>query len=316
MKYLVGVDLGVTDIKVGVVDKYGRLIRKDSIPTLKERTFEAIISDTAALILNVLDSEDIEVKDVKYIGVGTPGIPNNKEGIIVRNYTLNFHNAPIRSEIQKHINLPVFIENDANCAALAESVAGAAEDYDHSVTIKLGTGIGGGIIVNNSIYSGFNFAGAELGHMVVSMSGEKCTCGRKGCWEAYASATALIKQIKEAAQENPESIINKLVDNDYSKINERTVFEAAKQKDEVSKVVIQKYLEYLSEGVANIINILQPDVIVIGGEISKEGDNLIKQLRDLVYEKVYSKEVSMPEIKTAQTGSASVMIGAAMLGLY
>ncbi len=316
MKYYVGIDLGVTEIKVGVVDKYGRLIRKDSTPTLKERSYEEIIKDAADLVLRTIDNEDIDRKDVKYIGVGSPGIPNNKEGIIVRNYTLNFHNTPIRSEFKKYINLPIYIENDANCAALAESVAGAAEDYNHSVLVKIGTGIGGGIIVNNSIYSGFNYAGAELGHMVISMGGEKCTCGRCGCWEAYASGTALLRQIKDAVQKNQDSLIYKNVNGDYSKINERTLFDASKRGDEVAKEVLSQYLSYLSEGIANLINILQPDVFVIGGEISKEGDALIKPLREKVYEKVYSKEVAMPEIKTAQMGNASVMIGAAMLELY
>ncbi len=316
MKYFIGVELGVKNLIVGVVDKYGRLLRKEVQPTQKERHYTEIVKDISKLIFNVLEKEGIELKAVKYIGVGCPGTPNVKAGTIVRNYTLNFHNTPIKSELEKYINLPVIVENDANCAALAESVTGAAEDIDYSVLIRIGTGIGGGIIINNKIYSGFNYAGAELGHMVISLNGEKCTCGRNGCWEAYASATALIKQIKSAAEKNRDSSINKLIDGDYSKITEAIVFEAAKKGDQTAKDVIGQYLIYLAEGIVNIINILEPEVIIVGGEVSKEGEALLKPLKELVYSRVYCQEVRRPEFKTAQMGSASVVIGAAMLGIY
>jgi glucokinase len=316
MKYFIGVELGVKNINIGVVDKYGKLLRKDTLPTLKERPYQEIIKDIADLTFKVLKSENIDLKSVRFIGVGSPGIPNNDKGIIVRNYTLNFINTPIRAELQKHINLPVYIENDANCAALSESVAGAAEDIDFSVTIKIGTGIGGGIIINNKVYTGFNFAGAELGHMVISCGGEKCTCGRKGCWESYASATALIRHTREAAEQNPDSLIHKIVENDLSKINEFTAFEATKSGDQTAEKVFHQYIEYLAEGVVNIINILMPEVIIIGGEISKLGEYLLKPLRKMVYDRIYSKEILPPELKIAEMGSASIVIGAAMLGLY
>ncbi len=316
MKYFIGVELGVKKIAAGIVDKYGRLIRKDFLPTQKERHYTEIVKDLSSLIISILEKEGIDLKSVRYIGVGSPGTPNVKAGTIVRNYTLNFHNTPIKAELEKYINLPVIVENDANCAALAESVAGAAEDIDYSVLIRIGTGIGGGIIINNKIYSGFNYAGAELGHMVVSLNGEKCTCGRDGCWEAYASATALLKQARAAAEDNPDSLINTMIEGDYSRLVENTVFEAAKKDDRTAKEVIDKYLFYLSEGIVNIINILQPELIIIGGEISKEGEALLKPLRERVYGKVYCQEVRRPEFKTAQMGSAAVIIGAAMLGIY
>ena len=316
MKYSIGVELGVKNLIVGVVDKYGRLIRKESQPTKKDRHYGEIVRDISKLIFSVLEKEAIDIKSVKYIGVGCPGTPNVKTGTIVRNYTLNFHNTPIKAELEKYINLPVIVENDANCAALAESVTGAAEDIDYSVLIRIGTGIGGGIIINNKIYSGFNYAGAELGHMVISMNGEKCTCGRNGCWEAYASATALVKQIKKAAEKNKNSLINSLVGGDYSKLTEATVFEASKKGDQTAKDVIAQYVTYLAEGIVNITNILQPEVIIIGGEISKEGEALLKPLKELVYQRVYCQEVRQPEFMTAQMGSSSVVIGAAMLGIY
>jgi glucokinase len=316
MKHYIGVELGANNIVVGVVDKYGKLIRKDSVPTLKERPYGEIIKDIATLSLKVIGDEGISIKDVKYIGIGSPGIPNDKEGMIVRSYTLGFHKVPIKDELQKHINLPMHIENDANCVALAESVAGAAEDINHSVTIKVGTGIGGGIIINNKIYNGFNYSGAELGHMVIAFDGERCSCGRNGCWEAYASTSALIRQTKAAVEQHPDSIINELVNKDLSKITETTAFEAAKLNDETGTKVVQQYIAYLSEGIANVINILHPELILISGRISKLGETLLKPVRNRVFERVYCTDLLQPELKVAEMGSASIMVGAAMLGLY
>lgn len=316
MKYFIGVELGVTDINVGIVDKYGRLIRRDTTPTLQDRPFEEIVKDIASLIKKVLDDEGIDIKSIKYIGLGSPGIPNDKEGIIVRNYSLNFKNVPIRAELNKYFRLPVFIENSANCAALAESVSGAAEDINFSITIKIGNGIGSGVIINNKIYSGFNFAGAEIGHMVMVMHGEPCTCGRKGCWETYASASALIKQTKAAVEKAPDSIIHKLVNNDLEKITVATPFEAAKLGDQTGREITERYLEYLGEGIINIINILMPEAVIISGEISKMGETLLNPLRKIVYAGIYNKDIRPPEIKKAELGSAAILIGAGMLGLY
>jgi glucokinase len=216
--------------------------------------------------------------------------------------------------MQKHFKLPVYVENDANCVALAESMVGAAEDIDYSVLIRIGAGIGGGIITNNRIYAGFNFAGAELGHMVIAVGGEKCTCGRKGCWEAYASLPALIRQTTEAAVQNPNSLINEIVKNDLSKIDEFTAFEARKLGDATGSEIYDRYLEYLAEGITNITNILMPAAFIISGRLSKLGDNLLKPLKTLVDERVYAKEAVQPEFKLAQIGNAAVVIGAAMLG--
>lgn len=316
MKYNIGVELGVINTVVGVVDKYGHLIRKDSQPTLVDRPYTEIIKDTAALVKDILGYEGIDVKSVKCIGIGCPGIPNSKEGTIIRSHSLNFHNAPIRTEMQKYCHLPVYVENSSNCAALAESVSGAAEDIDFSVTIKIGNGIGCGIIVNNEIYSGFNFAGAEPGHMVIAMGGKPCACGRQGCWEAYASANALIRQTRDAAEKNPKSLIHSVVNNDLSQISVYTAFDAAKLGDEVAGDVVFRYLEYLGEGIMNIINVIMPEAIIISGEISKLGEVLLKPLREIVNTRIYSKDITQPELKTAELGSAAIVIGAAMLGTY
>jgi len=178
----------------------------------------------------------------------------------------------------------------------------------------LGTGVGGGIIIHKKIYSGFNYAGGELGHVVIHMNGEPCTCGRKGCWEAYASATALIRQTREAMKKNPDSLMNKMVEGDLDKVSGKTAFDAAKQGDQTAQAVVDTYIKYIAVGLANVINIFQPEIVVIGGGICKEGEYLLKPLRQMVYEETYSKDIRQPEIRTALLGNDAGIIGAAMLG--
>jgi len=313
--YYIGIDLGGTNIAVGLVDEEGKIIHKDSVPTLNEREYPEIIKDMAMLSLKVIEDSGVSLKEVKSIGIGSPGTPNSEEGILVYANNLKFRNVPMRAEIQKYIDLPVYLDNDANVAALAESVAGACKGARHSVTITLGTGVGTGVVIDGKVYSGFNNAAAEMGHMVIVVDGEQCTCGRKGCWEAYASATALIRQTKKAAVANPDSLINKLVAGDLSRINAKVPFDAARQGDRVGLQIVEEYMKYLAEGLANVINIFQPEIIAIGGGISKEGEYLLAPLRKLVSERIYTVEgVPQTRIVAAQLGNDAGIVGAAMLG--
>ncbi|MDP4092468.1 MAG: ROK family glucokinase [Bacillota bacterium] len=312
--FYVGIDLGGTNIAAGVVDENGKIIHKDSIPTHRERKDVEVIKDMAMLALKVIKDSGKEIADIKSIGIGSPGVPNNEKGILVYACNLNFKNAPIREEMQKYVNLPVILDNDANCAALAECVAGAAKGTKHSVTITLGTGLGGGVVIDGKIYSGFNNSASELGHSIIAMDGEQCTCGRKGCYEAYASATALIRQTKRAAVENKDSMINKLVNGDLNKIDAKTSFDAARAGDETGRKVVAQYIRYIAEGLINVINTFAPEVIVIGGGVCKEGEYLLKPLREIVYSEVYFKEEPQTQIKAAQMGNDAGIVGAAMLG--
>ncbi|HHW48531.1 MAG TPA: ROK family protein [Clostridiaceae bacterium] len=313
--YYIGIDLGGTFIKAGLVDENGKIILKDSIPTGKERPYQEIVRDMAMLVKKIIKDAQIDEKDVKSIGIGSPGTPDDKEGILVyANNLPDFVNVPLRTEIQKYIDLPVILDNDANCAALAESIAGAAKDVKNSVTITLGTGVGSGVVIDGKLYSGFNYSAPEMGHMVIRIDGEQCTCGRKGCWEAYASASGLIEQTKRAAMENKDSLINLLVDGDLSKIDAKTAFDAAKQGDETGRKVVEQYIKYLAEGLTNVINIFAPEVVAIGGGVSKEGEYLLKPLRELVYKDVYFKGEPQTQIRVAQMGNDAGIIGAAMLG--
>ncbi len=310
----IGIDLGGTNIAVGLVSESGDILHKDSVPTGARRHYTEIMKDMAQLSIKVIADAGYSVEDVKAIGVGSPGTPDKEKGILVYTNNINFKNVPMRAEIQKYINLPVYIDNDANCAALAEAIAGAAKEANHSITITLGTGVGAGIIIDKKIYSGFNDSGGELGHIVIHMDGEQCTCGRKGCWEAYGSATALIRQTKHAAKMNPDSLINKLVDGDLDKIDGKTAFDAQRAADKVGINVVNNYIKYLGEGLTNVINIFQPEVLVIGGGICKEGDRLINPLKEWLEIHVYCKDVARTQIKTAVLGNDAGIIGAAMLG--
>lgn len=312
--YYIGVDLGGTSIKAGVVDSEGVILYKDKVPTKAERNYKDIIKDMASLINDIINHSNVKPAEIKGIGIGSPGTPNVKEGILVYSNNLNFVNVPIRTELGKYFDIPIYLDNDANVAALAESEVGASKNVDNSVLITLGTGIGGGIIIDNKIYSGFNNAGSELGHMIIVHQGIECSCGQHGCFEKYASASALISQTIKAAKENRDSIINTLVDFNYDKVNARTVFEAQQHHDQTAEKVIKQYLKYLATGIVNIINILFPEYIVVGGGLGNEGENLLIPLRKIVNETAYTSHGILPtEIVSAKMGNDAGIVGAAML---
>lgn len=312
----IGIDLGGTNIAAGLVDEYGNIISKGSVPTKREREYPEIIKDMAELVIKLIAESGLRTEDFRSIGVGSPGISNCETGEIVYANNIKFRNVPLRKELQKYINLPVYVNNDANAAAYAETLYGAASSAKSAVAITIGTGIGGGVIVDGRILSGFNNAASELGHMVVEMDGEECSCGRKGCWEVYASATACIKMTKKAALDNPHSLINTMVDGDLSKIDAKTVFDAAKQGDDTAQKVLCQYIKHIGEGLSNIVNIFQPEVIVIGGGVCKEGEYLLSPLRNYIHDHTFasSQGIKIAELKVAQLGNDAGIVGAAMLG--
>lgn len=313
MKYYIGVEIGPKITQVGLVDKSGKLITRRNAKTKKGSPLEEIVKDAVDLINILLDDQDLELRSIKHIGIGCPGAPDKESRNIMKNYVMGFYDAPIKEEFEKYFKLPIYIQNDANCAALAESFAGAAEDLDYSVTINIGAGISGGIIIENKIYDGYECAGGVISHMVIDKSGPACYCGRRGCFETLCSETALIRATKEAALENPDSKIIELCNNDENQITELTAFEAAKQGDEPAKSVVEKYLDDLADGLANIANILMPEVIVLCGSITSRGEELLKILRLKIKERIFNNEVFCPDLKIAEMGSVAVLIGAALL---
>ncbi len=311
----IGVDLGGTGIKVGIVDEGGKILYKTSCPTRHQEGFEAIVKDMAMLINKVLKNTNTDIKAVKSIGVGTPGSVDDKNGIIMYANNLNLYNANLREELGKYFDKPIYVGNDANCATLGEFFALEDENITDLVAITLGTGVGGGIIINKKIYTGVNGIAGELGHTVVCINGEDCTCGRKGCWEAYASATALIRDTKRAAEENPDSYVAKLVNDNDGRANGKISFDAARKGDEVGQRLVDNYVSYVGEGIVNIINTFRPHAVVIGGGISKEGDNLLNPVKEYVNKYVYGgQKTNITKISIAKLGNDAGIVGAAFLG--
>ncbi|MBP3309405.1 MAG: ROK family glucokinase [Ruminococcus sp.] len=314
MKYYVGIDLGGTNIVAGVVDEEYRIIAKASTKTNCPRPEKEIADDMAKMALQAVKNANLTIDDIEWVGVGTPGIANSATGIIEYSNNLGFRNTPMVKYIQETINKPVFIENDANAAAYGEYVAGAAKGAKNAVCITLGTGVGGGIIIDGKIYSGSNFAGAEIGHTVIEVDGPQCSCGRKGCFEVFSSATGLIRMSKEAMAACPESVMNKMA-KENGKVTARTSFDAMRAGDKTAKEVVDKYIKYLAAGITNTINIFQPDVLCIGGGVCNEGDPLLLPVKALVKEEVYTRNSEKnAEIVIAKLGNDAGIIGAAFLG--
>lgn len=315
MKYYVGIDLGGTNIVAGVVDENYNIITKASTKTNRPRPAKAIADDMAKMSLQAIKDANLSVDDIEWIGIGTPGIANSKEGIIEYSNNLEFENVPIVKYIQEHINKPVYVENDANAAAYGEYVAGAGKGHNSLVCITLGTGVGGGVVTDGKILTGFNYAGAELGHTVIEVDGVQCSCGRKGCFEAYASATGLIRMTKEAMEKDKDSSMWALVRERNNKVSARISYDAMRMGDKSATEVVDKFVKYLSAGLTNVINTFQPEVLCIGGGVCNEGDALLLPVKELVSKEVYTRNSPKnTEIVIAKLGNDAGIIGAAFLG--
>ena len=313
MKYI-GVDVGGTSVKAGVVDEAGHILSKGSTPTLAERSYEWVIRDIADLCLRVMERADTGLDEIAAIGVGVPGICDMKTGVIPFCTNLGWHNVPFVSELRSHIDKPVFVDNDATVAGLAESVAGVSAGTGSSVFITLGTGVGGGIIINGKPYSGAHGVGSEIGHMILKMDGEPCTCGNAGCFERYASATAIIREARRALKANPKSLLMEACGNDPEALNAKIVIDCAKEGDETAVRVFGEYVRALALGIVSIINCLDPEVIVLGGGVSAAGDFLLDAVREAMKPHIFYKDMPYADVRIARLGSDAGIIGAAMLG--
>ncbi len=312
--YRIGVDLGGTNIVAGVVNEYYKIVAKAKRKTACPRPAGEILADIAACVSEAVKTAGITMDDVRSIGIGTPGSVNKRMGIIEYANNLGFDKVPARDILLKYFDKPIYLENDANCAALGEAVAGAGGNVENFVAITLGTGVGSGIIVNGKIVNGCNDAAGEMGHSVLVVDGEPCTCGRKGCWEAYSSATALVRQTKAAMEENKASLMWKVVDGDITKVNGRTAFDGMRKGDTAAKQVVDTYIKYLAAGVTNVVNVFQPDVLCIGGGIGCEGEPLLAPLRTYVGKERYSIHCGkQTQICSAVLGNDAGVIGAALL---
>ena len=312
--YKLGIDLGGTNIVAGVVDDNYNIVATSKVKTNLPRPAEEVIDDMVKAANIAIESAGLKVSDIDSMGVGSPGAIDPVHGMVCYANNLGFNNVPMAKMLKERMGVDFYIENDANAAAYGEYIAGAGRGTNDIIAITLGTGVGGGVIIDGKIYSGSNYAGAELGHTVIAMGGEMCSCGRQGCWEAYASATALIRQTKQAMIKYPKSVMWELCGGDINKVDGRTAFDAMRKGDVAGKMVVDKYVEYIAVGVSNNINIFQPDVLCIGGGISKEGDNLIKPIKAFLEGENYARNIEKnTEVKVAELGNDAGIIGAAYL---
>lgn len=312
--YSIGIDLGGTNIVASVVDDKYNIIAASKTPTNSPRTADEIFDDIAMVSQEAIKKAGLTTADIDSVGMGTPGTVNG-DGIIEFANNLGFNNVPAKQMLVERLGIDrVFIENDANCAALGEAYAGVGNGAKDFVAVTLGTGVGSGVIIDGKIVNGVNFAGGECGHMVIVVDGEQCSCGRKGCWEAYASATALIRQTKKAMEEYPDSYMHQIAEAE-GKVSGRTAFDAMRKGDIAGIKVVDQYIKYVACGLINLVNALQPEIICIGGGICNEGETLMKPLRRFVQAERYSIHSRIQtKIVKAELGNDAGVIGAALLG--
>lgn len=318
--YTIGVDLGGTNIAIGLCDEGLNIIDKGSVPTRAERESELIVKDMARLALDIIERNKLTPADIEYVGIASPGTVNSDTGVVEYSNNIKMKDFPLVEIFKKYFPTErVYIANDANAAALGEALAGAAKGSPSSVMITLGTGVGGGIIIDGKIFAGgINSAGAELGHTVIVAGGRQCSCGRRGCFEAYSSASALTAMTNEKMHElKLKGIPSLLFDEEEAdgRVSARTAFNAMKRGDAYGKLIVDEYIEYLAVGITNVINIFQPHVLTIGGGVCNEKENLTVPLIKLAEREQYTRDnKNKTKIVTAALGNDAGIIGAAGLG--
>lgn len=313
MNYYVGIDLGGSNIAAGVVDEAFQIISYETVKTKPFRPAEQICDDMALLAHKAVAGAGLQMQEIAWVGIGSPGTVNRKTGIVGVSHNLGFLHTPLRALMEERLQTVVYIENDANTAAYAEAKVGCAQGLENILAITLGTGVGGGLILDGRLYSGSQGAGGELGHMGIVKDGWPCSCGRRGCLEAYASASGLIKMTQQALKDYPQSLMHQML-GEGKKISGRTAFCAFRAKDQAAQEVVGKYVEYLAYGLVNYSNIFAPEAIVVGGGIGREGELLLDLLRNSMRKELAGSLASLPKLLCARLGNEAGIIGAALLG--
>ncbi len=310
----IGIDVGGMSIKAGAVDADGNILFKHACPTGVERGYGAVIQDIAELGISAVKKAGYTMEDVKAIGIGIPGIMDQRSGVVPFCTNLAWHDVPIIEEMKKYTDVPVFVDNDATVAGLAESVKGVSAGCRDSVFVTLGTGVGGGVVINGRVFSGAHGVATEIGHMVTVDGGELCTCGKRGCWERYASATALIREGRRLCADKPDCALMQAVEGDIMKITAKHVIDLAKAGDDDCAGIFRWYIHHLAVGISNLINVYDPEVIVLGGGVSHSGEFLLNAVRAALPKYVFFKSMPCARIELAQLTNDAGIIGAAMLG--
>ena len=310
MNHHIGIDLGGTFIKFGAVGESGNILKKDKIPTPAGCDYMATVSAIAEAVKGMI--ADMGVPES--VGIGCPGVIDGEHGMVVTGGNLGWENKPLAEDLGSLLGISATLANDANAAAYGEYMCGAGKEYRSIVLITLGTGVGGGVIFGGKLFTGELGAGAELGHTVICLDGEPCSCGRRGCFEAYASASALVRQTRNAMIAHPESKMWELCKGSADNADGRTAFDGMRLDDKTAKAVVERYLNYLAEGIANIVNVFRPQAVLIGGGISAEGEALTLPLQKMVDTKILGRGRYAPVvIRAASLGNDAGLVGAAML---
>ncbi len=314
--YVFGVDIGGTGVKSGIVDEKGKIIAKSYILTDKGHDYKVIVKDIAQQLKSLAKEAGIELSEISGIGIGCPGAINSKKGTVDYANNLHWTDVPLVDELNKHIDIPAKVSNDANVAALGETIFGAGKKYSSTVLITLGTGVGGGVVIDNKLFEGNESKGTELGHTVIMRGGELCSCGRRGCLEAYASATALIRDTKVEMNKNKSSAMWDYVGGDIDKVDGKTAFECSKKGDYSAMKVVEAYIDYLGEGLCDFINIFRPEAIILGGGVCAQGEYLTEPLKQIIKTFSYGGDRSPSvDLVIASLGNDAGLIGAAALFL-
>lgn len=310
----IGIDLGGTGIKAGLVDEQGKILLKLSCPTGVERGHEAVIHDMAQLAIRVIKESGTQMDEIESIGIGIPGIFDAKRNIVPFCTNLFWHEVPLVQLMQKEIGKPIYVGNDASVAGLGETFGGAISGVQNSVFVTLGTGVGGGVVIHGKLFTGANGVGTEIGHMIIEAGGELCTCGNAGCWERYASATALIRMGRSAMAADPNCLIAREAANDADNVTGKLVVDCAQAGDPAALKVFDRYIYYLCAGLVNLINTYDPEVIVLGGGVSAAGQFLLDAVNKTLPGMVFCKAMPYAKVVLATLGNDAGIIGAALLG--
>ncbi len=312
--YYLGVDVGGTNIVGGIVDDNNQIIATSDTPTKADRSAEEIIKDIVKVAKETLAKANLSEKDIPYLGLGVPSTINQQNNHLVFANNLGWKDFDLISEIHKYWDIEVVLANDADCAALGEYYAGLGKNYNSVLFITLGTGVGGGFVLDNKLYTGGDGYGFEPGHASIIADGTRCTCGKKGCLEAYASVTALNRQAREAMQNDKDSLMWEKCKGDDKNINGKIIFDSAKEGDKTANEVVDKYIHYLAIGIGNFITILRPEAVIIGGGVADAGERLFAPLIKELPEVVFSSDIiGVPPILHATLGNDAGIIGAALL---
>ena len=314
MKYCIGVDLGGTNIKIGIVDiETAQILVSSSVPTKAPRPAEDIAVDIFNLSKKLLCEINLDLSEIMWVGVASPGIVKN--GTVITATNLAWRNVPFGMILSRMIGKEVHLANDANAAAYAEALAGVGKGKSTLAILTLGTGVGGGLVINGRIFEGFNGFAAEMGHMVINADGRECGCGKRGCLEAYCSATAIVKESRRVMSLYKDSLMWKLCDFDIDNLNAKIPFDAKEMSDIAATKVVDDFIDNLAVGISNVINVFQPSVLCIGGGVSSQGDALMIPLRDRVERYSFGFAEGRTKLYTAKFKNDAGIIGASLLGL-